>query len=82
MLQAMLLGPLISMTTGKKMGNVASKSNQKDLIILKELIDTGKIKPVIDKRYTLPEVPEALRYLGEGHARGKIVITIDSHSST
>ena len=47
-----------------------------DLIVLKELIEANKVTPVIDRRYTLSEVPEAIRYLKEGHARGKVVITV------
>jgi NADPH:quinone reductase-like Zn-dependent oxidoreductase len=75
--QAMLLGPWMSRTGGKKMGSVSAKPYQKDLVILKELLEAGKVVPVIDKRYPLSEVAEALRYLGEGHARGKIVITVE-----
>jgi NADPH:quinone reductase-like Zn-dependent oxidoreductase len=74
--QAMLLGSLMSKTGGKKMGNVSAKPNQKDLVFMKELIEAGKVVPVIDKRYPLSEAPEALRYLGEGHARGKVIITV------
>ena len=74
--QAVLLGPWISMTGSKKMGNLLSKPNQKDLIFVKELLEARKVKPVIDRRYTLSEVPEALRYLEEGHAQGKVVITV------
>lgn len=76
MFQAMLLGPWISMTEGKKMGGLSAKTTQKDLAFLKELLEEGKLKPVIDRTYLLHEVPEALRYLGEGHAKGKIVITV------
>lgn len=75
--QSMLLGPLMSMTGTKKMGNSARKSNKKDLTFMKELLEAGKVVPVIDRHYPLSEVPEALRYLGEGHARGKIVITVE-----
>ena len=82
MFQAILLGPLISMTEGKKMGALSSKPNQKDLAFLKELLETGKVKPVIDKRYPLSEVPEAIRYLEEGHAKGKIVITVEHNNKT
>ena len=74
--QAMLLGPWISMTGGKKMGNVMAKPNQKDLVVMKELLEAGKVVPVIDRSYPLREVPEALRYLEEGHAQGKVVITV------
>ncbi|MBL7995764.1 NAD(P)-dependent alcohol dehydrogenase [bacterium] len=73
---AMLLGPLMSNKGGKKMGGVSAKINQKDLFILKDLLEAGKVVPVIDRRYPLHETAEALRYLGEGHARGKVVITV------
>jgi len=75
MFRVVFLGPLISMTTSKKMGILAHKPN-KDLAFMKELFEAGKVKPVIDKRYPLSEVPEALRYFGKGHARGKVVITV------
>jgi NADPH:quinone reductase-like Zn-dependent oxidoreductase len=74
--QAMLLGPVISMTGRNKMGNLLARPNQKDLVFMKDLLEAGKVKPVIDRRYTLSEVAEALRYYGEGHARGKVVITV------
>mgnify|MGYP001320427411 CR=1 FL=1 len=77
MSQAMLQGPWISMTGSQKMGNMGvAKPNQNDLVILKELLEAGKIKPVIDRTYPLSEVAEAIRYLEEGHARGKVVITV------
>jgi len=75
-LQAMLMGSWMSETEGRKMGGVSAKRNQKDLVILKELLEAGKIVPVIDRRYPLSEAAEALRYLGAGHAKGKIVITV------
>jgi NADPH:quinone reductase-like Zn-dependent oxidoreductase len=75
--QAMFLGPLISMTGGKKMGLLGSASaNKKDLDFLKGLLETGKIVPVIDRCYPLSEVAEAMRYLIEVHAQGKVVISI------
>ncbi|MGB3699649.1 MAG: NAD(P)-dependent alcohol dehydrogenase [Anaerolineales bacterium] len=80
--QAMLLGPLMSITGDKKMGGVSAKPSQKDLIFLKELLETGKIVPVIDRLYPLSETAEALRYLGEGHARGKVIITLEQNSKT
>jgi NADPH:quinone reductase-like Zn-dependent oxidoreductase len=80
--QLKLLGPWISMTSGKKMGSMLAKLNQKDLVFMKERIEEGKVKPVIDRRYSLSEVAEAVRYLEEGHARGKVVITVEHHSKT
>jgi len=72
-----LLGLLISMTGSKKIGVLMWKPNkQEDLAFIKELIEAGKVLPVIDRRYPLSEVPEAFRYLEEGHARGKVVITV------
>jgi NADPH:quinone reductase-like Zn-dependent oxidoreductase len=80
--QSMLLGPWMSMTGSKKMGNLAAKPNKKDLVFVKELLEAGKVVPVIDRRYPLSEVAEALRYLGEGHAKGKIVITVEHNNKT
>ncbi|ETI66644.1 NAD(P)-dependent alcohol dehydrogenase [Neobacillus vireti] len=74
--QTMTLGPWISMTGSKKMGSLLQRANQKDLLYVKELLETGKVKPVIDRRYKLSEVPEAFRYFEEGHAQGKVVITM------
>ena len=71
MFQAMLLGSWMSENGGKKLGGFTAKANQKDLVMLKELVEAGKLVPVIDKRYSLSEAAEALRYLGAGHARGK-----------
>jgi len=73
--QVLFLGPLISMT-GKKMGFMMAKMNKKDLVFLKELLEAGKVVPVIDRRYPLSEVADALRYLEDGHARGKVIITV------
>jgi len=74
--QVMFLGPLISMTGSKKMGLLIHKPN-KDLAFIIELFEAGKVKPIIDRRYPLSEVAEALRYLGEGHAQGKVVISLE-----
>jgi len=74
--QAMLLGPWISMTSSKKMGNLAAKVNHKDLVCLKDLLEAGKVVPVIERRYSLSDVAEAVRYLEEGHAKGKEVIAV------
>ena len=61
----------------QKLVMVGAKANKEDLTILRELMATGKVTPVIDRRYRLTEVPEAIRYLEEGHARGKVVITLE-----
>jgi NADPH:quinone reductase-like Zn-dependent oxidoreductase len=74
--EAMILGSLISMTGSKRLVNLAAMPNQEDLVFMKELIEAGKVVPVIDRRYPLSEVPEALRYYGEGHSQGKVVITV------
>jgi NADPH:quinone reductase-like Zn-dependent oxidoreductase len=75
--EAMLLGSWMSETTGRKMTGVRAKRSEKDLLVLTELVEAGKVVPVIDRRYPLHEAAEALRYLGEEHARGKVVITVD-----
>jgi NADPH:quinone reductase-like Zn-dependent oxidoreductase len=78
-IQALLWGPLISKTGSKKIGFMGiAKLNQKDLALLKELLEAGKVKPVIDRRYPLSKTAEAIRYLEEGHAKGKVVITLES----
>jgi len=51
--------------------------NHKDLVVLHDLLESGKVKPVIDRRYTFRELPEAMRYLEAGHARGKVIVTVD-----
>jgi NADPH:quinone reductase-like Zn-dependent oxidoreductase len=80
-MQAMLLGRWRSQAGGKKIAVVSSRPNQKDLGYIKELLETGKVVPVIDRRYPLSDVAEALRYLGEGHARGKIVVTVKHNNN-
>jgi NADPH:quinone reductase-like Zn-dependent oxidoreductase len=67
---------LASLGKSQKVKFFVAKINKEDLAVLAELMASGKVKPVIDRRYSLSEVPAALRYLGEGHARGKIVITV------
>jgi NADPH:quinone reductase-like Zn-dependent oxidoreductase len=76
-LQAVLLAPFISRIGSKKMRFFIAKTNAKDLVFLKDLLEAGKIVPVIDRRYPLGEVAEALRYLEEGHAQGKVVIIVN-----
>jgi NADPH:quinone reductase-like Zn-dependent oxidoreductase len=79
-LQAMLLGPLLSMMGRRKMRFFIAKINQKNLVLLKDLIETGKVVPIIDRRYPLSGVAEAFRYLEEGHAQGKIVIAVEHNN--
>jgi NADPH:quinone reductase-like Zn-dependent oxidoreductase len=75
--QSMLLGPIISLTGDKKMGSLGElKQSQEDLIFMKELLEAGKVKPFVERRYPLSETAEALRYISEGHAQGKVVISI------
>jgi NADPH:quinone reductase-like Zn-dependent oxidoreductase len=74
--QATLLGPRMSENGGRKMGAVLAQINKKDMSLLIELLEADKVVPVIDRSYPLSETAEALRYLGEGHARGKIVIIV------
>ena len=74
--QALLLGPLISMMGSKRLGSGLGMPNQKDLAFLAELLEAGKVVPVIDRSYPLHEAAEALRYYGEGHTQGKVVIVV------
>lgn len=76
MLRDMLLQSLLSLIGSKKLCGLMANLNKKDLVFLKDLLATGKIVPVIDRRYPLSEVAEALRYLEERHAKGKVVITV------
>ncbi len=78
--QAVLLGPLISIIGRKKMRSALGNPNQKDYAFLIELFQIGKVVPVIDRRYPLSEVAEAIRYVEEGQARGKVVITVEHDS--
>lgn len=66
----------IALTGGKRMVSLMSQPTQEDLQYIKDLLEAGVVRPVIDRSYALEEVPEAIRYVGEGHARGKVVITM------
>jgi NADPH:quinone reductase-like Zn-dependent oxidoreductase len=73
-LQAMILSPFIS----QKMGMMMAETSQKDLNVLADMMQSGKVKPVIDRTYkSLSQIPEAIQYVEEGHARGKVVITVE-----
>ncbi len=76
--QAMLLGSWYSKAGGQQMVGLSSTPNQEDLVFVKGLLEAGKVVPVIDRCYTLSEVAEALRYFGEGHAQGKVVIAVEN----
>ena len=79
LLQGMLLGPLLSRIGRKKMLFFVAKINNKDLVLLKDFLETAKVVPIIDRRYPLSRVAEALGYLKEGHAQGKVVITVEQN---
>jgi len=74
--RGMLRAPVVSLFTGQRLRGLATKVKREDLIALTELIAAGTLRPVIDRTYPLIEAPDAIRYLEEGHSRGKIVITI------
>jgi NADPH:quinone reductase-like Zn-dependent oxidoreductase len=83
LLQILTLGTLISRMGSKKLGlNIYDANNKEDLAFLTELFEAGQVVPVIDRRYPLSKVPEALRYLEEGHAQGKVVITVEDNKNT
>ena len=75
--QILLLGPWIRRRTGKRIRMLMVQPNREDLVTITELCEAGKIVPAIDKRYPFSETPEALRYVGEGHVKGKVVITVE-----
>jgi NADPH:quinone reductase-like Zn-dependent oxidoreductase len=81
MTQAMIQGPWFSRKGGQKMGSMGvAKPNKKDLLTMKDLLEAGKVKPVIDRCYPLKETADALRYLEEGHAQGKVVIIVTQNN--
>ena len=74
--RGVLRAPLVSLFVGQRMRGLATKIKHDDLVTLTELIEAGTLMPVIDRTYPLIEAPDAIRYLAEGHAAGKIVITV------
>jgi NADPH:quinone reductase-like Zn-dependent oxidoreductase len=78
MFQVRIQGSLISKTGSHKMGMLMPEEDKTDLAYMKELLESGKVVPVIDRRYPFAKTPDAIRYLEEGHARGKVVITMQS----
>jgi NADPH:quinone reductase-like Zn-dependent oxidoreductase len=80
--QILFLGSWMGRNTGKKIRVLAVETHVQELLDLAALYESGKLVSIIDRTYPLSEVPEALRYLGEGHAKGKIVITMEANSNT
>ena len=74
--RGVLRAPLLSLFVGQRLVGLATKERKEDLLALAELIEAGKVTPVIDRTYPLIEAPEAIRYLERGHPRGKVVITV------
>ena len=74
--QTLFVGSLISMMGTRKFGVLAHKQNQKDMRYITELVESGKVTPVIDRTYTLDQVPEAIQLVGDGRAKGKVIIII------
>jgi NADPH:quinone reductase-like Zn-dependent oxidoreductase len=81
-LSFLLLAPVLSLIGTRKMRFFIAKMNKKDLVLLGDLLETGKVVSVIDRCYPLSGVAEALRYLEEGHAQGKVVITVEHGNDT
>jgi NADPH:quinone reductase-like Zn-dependent oxidoreductase len=77
--QGLLLGSVLSMGSTKELKAFSAKSNAQDLGFLRDLILKNKLRPVIDKRFPLDKTADAMQYLGEGHARGKVVIYMEQH---
>jgi NADPH:quinone reductase-like Zn-dependent oxidoreductase len=74
--RGMLRAPMVSLFVGQRLRGLATKIKRQDLLALVELVEAGTVTPVIDRTYPLIEVPDAIRYLEEGHSRGKVVITV------
>jgi NADPH:quinone reductase-like Zn-dependent oxidoreductase len=74
--EALLLGPLVFAGSGKRMTALNASSNRKDLALLTDLFEAGKLRPVIDRRLPWSGLPDAVRYVAEGHARGKVVVEV------
>jgi NADPH:quinone reductase-like Zn-dependent oxidoreductase len=77
---AAVFAPLSSLIAEQKLLGLISKERQQDLLTLKDLIEAGKLTPVIDRTYPLSEAPQAIRYLEQGHARGKVVLTVSEQT--
>ena len=76
LLEAMLVGPLLSLVDGRTFGSLMAAPNREDLAAVAELVQASDVTPVVDREFPLAEVPDAIRYLEGGHARGKVVVTL------
>jgi NADPH:quinone reductase-like Zn-dependent oxidoreductase len=74
--RGVLRAPIVSLFVGQRLRGLATKEKLEDLVTLTEMVEAGTLAPVIDRTYPLVEAPDAIRYLAEGHAAGKIVITV------
>lgn len=81
-LRPMLKAPLLSTFVSQKLVMLISRVSTEDLTTMRELLEAGKVTPVIDRRYSLSEVPDAIRYLEEGHAQGKVVVTLEHNNNS
>jgi NADPH:quinone reductase-like Zn-dependent oxidoreductase len=81
-LQGLVLGPILSRLDSKRVQNMLARSNHEDLAFIGNLLEAGKLTPVIDRSYPLPAVAEAINYMIEEHARGKVVITLERDDRT
>lgn len=82
LLQVMVMGQVLSKKDGQRFATFIKESNQANLEFVRQLLDDGKIQPVIDRQYPLPEVADAVRYVEDGHAKGKVVLTVAATSRT
>jgi len=80
--RAALTAPVLSRFASQKFVIFITKITKQDLTVMRDLMEARKVTPVIERRYRLSEVPEAIRYLATGHARAKLVITLESNNKT
>jgi len=80
--QVLLLGPVIKRTASKNIRMLAVPQNRKDLVAITDLCEAGKVVPIIDRQYAFDAIPEAFRYVVDGHAQGKVVILVDNSAET
>lgn len=78
LLAHLIAAGLWSRFSKRKVLTLMARNRKEDLVVLRELIETDRVRPVLDRTYTLEDVPQAVRYMEEGHPRGKVVITLDN----